>query len=136
MNRIEKDSTTSVNQIIQKKIEDDSFQLLKQEYSPFNETPVELLFPSPFEEGSTDQIHIPEKKVFIIEKERWKPPFVCAVSQWSRKNRREIIFILRIRHVGIDIRDWSIMKTFADFKALRSKLKPFITGIIFFLIFF
>jgi hypothetical protein len=111
---------------------------------PFDDAPVELLFPSPSSPPATAPAaatvpledmtsamasEAPEESSTACDlTEKWTPAFVCAVSQWSRKSRREVVFILRVRNVGTDIRDWSVVKSFPECKALRMKLKPFISS--------
>jgi hypothetical protein len=144
----QEESGTERNMIV-----DDEY-LRESDKTPLEEAPIELLFPSPSssavscapsvappadpmmkmftspsltDTAFTDEAEGKESETVEL-KEKWKPSFVCAVSQWSRKTRREVVFILRVRHVGIDIRDWSVIRSLPDFKTLRGKIKPFIPG--------
>jgi hypothetical protein len=124
---------------------------MTRDCDPFDDTPVELLFPSPSSppaapsSAAADPSASTSDSVLDLSmatsdpleelpsasdlSEKWTPAFVCAVSQWSRKSRREVVFILRVRNLGTDIRDWSVVKSFPECKALRMKLKPFISGL-------
>jgi hypothetical protein len=55
----------------------------------------------------------------------WQSDVSGAVKDWSRQGRRDVSFIVTVRIVGADIRDWTLLKSFADFKTFRAKLKPF-----------
>lgn len=55
----------------------------------------------------------------------WQSDVSGVVKDWSRQSRRDVSFIVSVRVVGDDVRDWTLLKSFADFKAFRAKLKPF-----------
>ena len=56
--------------------------------------------------------------------QNWSPNFIGAVNTWSRQGR-EIIFIISVRAVGEGVSEWTVMKTFNEFKALKGILKAF-----------
>ena len=55
----------------------------------------------------------------------WTSDITSAVKAWSRQGRKDISFIVTVRAVGVDVRDWTLIKTFPDFKGLRAKMKVF-----------
>lgn len=60
--------------------------------------------------------------------QNWSPNFIGAVNTWSRQGR-ECIFIISVRAVGEGVSEWTVMKTFNEFKALKAILKPFSAAI-------
>jgi cell division septum initiation protein DivIVA len=62
----------------------------------------------------------------VMEK-NWTPNFMSSVNAWSRSANREIVYIISVRAVGSladwSVSEWTVMRTFNEFKALRTKLK-------------
>ena len=58
----------------------------------------------------------------------WSPNFIGSVNTWSRQGR-ECIFIISVRAVGEGVSEWTVMKNFNEFKALRNDLKTYSAAI-------
>lgn len=56
-------------------------------------------------------------------KNKWNPDFIGSVGAWARSGKRDVVFILSVRAVESGaVAEWTVTKSFADFKALRQDL--------------
>ena len=58
----------------------------------------------------------------------WSPNFIGSVNAWSRQGR-DVIFIISVRAVSDGVSEWTVMKNFNEFKALKSILKQYSVAI-------
>jgi len=73
-------------------------------------------------------VQVMKERINVKSSLAWSPNFIGAVNTWSRQGR-EVIFIISVRAVGDGVSEWTVMKTFNDFKTLRGHLKTYSNAI-------
>ena len=55
--------------------------------------------------------------------EKWSPGFIGSVGAWARSGKRDVTFIISVRAVDSGaVAEWTVTRSFNDFKALRQKI--------------
>jgi myosin-5 len=59
-----------------------------------------------------------------MTKEKWNPDFIGSVGAWARSGKRDVTFIISVRAVDAgSVAEWTVTRSFNDFKALRQNIK-------------
>jgi len=74
---------------------------------------------------STRSTHVGQIKRGAASASDWQQGITAAVISWARVRKRHVEFVLEVRAVGKDVRTYTILKSYMDFKAMRAKLMKY-----------